>query len=651
MNNINIFSNNIPRNILHHAAQGTLSIPQKTYNVININSSLVQDMTKFFTKEFIYTALKISFFVIVGGLCLFAAIYIILKINRQFRIIKKDDLEKKNNENTDSKEKEIIKEDNDDLIKSTDPIEPQGSLPYNIKENEQIIVTEHMNEIAVLVSKFNTFISNQKETISFQQVEELRSIKKESKKFLKESNSEINKENLNKIILSYKNMMNDIEVFNVLKNIKNEIESKTDKRNWVCGFANLISDEKNQVDDLNTDKVRWDNVRKKMWNAAVNSQNFLSQNKKITWITGSNSTCIPSIMRVPKTSLSGLTDKPALVPTGMLLSHNIVPLYGELEMGIFARGVNNIALSGCSLMHNYCGLNINLDTCINYASNKKFKFNEDNELKEIEKIIDKEYLGALSSLKVAVLKLLMTGSKKNKYDEIVKNLKKLLDKLPKSLPLGDQWEKYTPFIGDVCTSTIKSNVNTFQRGQLVSIPRSNSQKNKYGVIKEIITAEKSCKVIIEKNGIEKTINWTEIETISKDSLDDLIKSQDKGLQTMELGYLRQQMRSSREEIDDIISLFDTVKPINYSEEEKNLMDHSFPIVWTSTSINPEPFYHGSPGEQIVKGIAKLGDDIQVVFTPEKNVERLKKAVNGLGVEVLNFDCAHYITGLEYMKKC
>lgn len=67
-------------------------------------------------------------------------------------------------------------------------------------------------------------------------------------------------------------------------------------------------------------------------------------NKPLFWVTGSSTHSLVGVFKAREHAFTYY--KPSLVPTGMLLKHDIVPLSGELGDGITTRGVNQEHLSG-----------------------------------------------------------------------------------------------------------------------------------------------------------------------------------------------------------------------------------------------------------------------------------------------------------------
>lgn len=260
-------------------------------------------------------------------------------------------------------------------------------------------------------------------------------------------------------------------------------------------------------------------------------KDFLKKNKKITFITGSNSSTIPTILQVPERH-SALVKKPALIPTGLLLKHNIIPFNaGELGSGINNNGVNQTKLSGMEFG--------GLETCIWYASTQGINNLDANDpLKPIRKICQKKedlYFFEIFNLRLAALRLLLLG---------VKN--------------------------EMCNEA-KTWITNLQNVQ--SIYRS--------------------------------------------------------------------------EIQEILTLFDIVKPFNLTQKDIQLIRNPFPIVWGSMSLEPDVYENasvltGTPGEHTIEKVAFLGDDIQIAFTEKSKEKLLQNILKVHDVSVYNFEDARKI---------
>lgn len=76
----------------------------------------------------------------------------------------------------------------------------------------------------------------------------------------------------------------------------------------------------------------------------ASSLEFRLRGSSIQWLSGSQSSALPLVFQ------KRVSAKPSLIPTGMLLNHNIAPLCGAFAVGILsARGINHTHLSGTTL--------------------------------------------------------------------------------------------------------------------------------------------------------------------------------------------------------------------------------------------------------------------------------------------------------------
>ena len=305
-------------------------------------------------------------------------------------------------------------------------------------------------------------------------------------------------------------------------------------------------------------------------------------------------------------------------------------------MGIGEGGVNTENLSG--MLYEQEGLH----TCLFYAS-KSWSFNSETEVRQIEKIcqgllnvVSKNQ--ELARLKIAVLRLLLMGAEKDNYPSLKEMIEKLRDNF-KETPIASNWKETAPLVGQVCKKAYLQVIppeKELQRGQLVVIERDHERT--YGMIevklsnkfldkksedyhKEfycvILNHEKGRKDILRENmNIVSEEAWR--AELSNYSLSPLAPES-----KIKFKYVK-------EELNEILALFDQVQPFDFIPSQLELIEKPFPIVWASLSLTTHPFKRGIEGEQIVKGKALLGEDIQVVFTPKEKVDQLKALAQGAG---------------------
>ena len=113
-----------------------------------------------------------------------------------------------------------------------------------------------------------------------------------------------------------------------------------------------------------------------------------------------------------------------------------------------------------------------------------------------------------------------------------------------------------------------------------------------------------------------------------------------GLDEFQNKYNEEFREWSVEKIERILSFFEEVKPISFSAEEIDLIQRPCPVVFASNTIQVEHYgggrygkLGGRYGELVVKTEALLERDLQVIYTNEIDVERIKRVVKDFKVYV------------------
>jgi hypothetical protein len=341
-----------------------------------------------------------------------------------------------------------------------------------------------------------------------------------------------------------------------------------------------------------------------------------------------------------------ISDQPALVPTGILLRHNIAPLAGEVFFGISQAGANQLRLSGMR----FAGLNV----CVGYGSSKGFIFNPNIELDAILKTENLKYIFSIPRMHVAVLRLLLTGSKKESYPEIINHILKLKKELTQlNTSINPRWKSEGALIGESTNIPVEQfktasleNIpkKDLMIGQIVAIERSDSSFLKYGMIHEKYD-DGSYNVIVEKNGTTKGLSRRYY--LPDDALE--LSVGKPPLSEDQISIYEGYLKTDSEKLDDLIKLFETVAPVVHSKEEKALIEKPFPIIWGSVSLACPHFRGGVTGEVVFEGKPVLGTDLQYIFTPSENVNNLQPQLSKYGVKVFSFEAAYYILGHDKQK--
>jgi len=517
-------------------------------------------------------------------------------------------------------------------------------------------------QAAPFISRFHEITQRMGNTPHFEDIQELKKIKKEAKILFQNKDTktlvEIGLEQ--EVFISYDQIVAGIDVLSILKKISREIRCPEMKPcRWTSAqesksvvstrFSSLIDcnkEDKNiyELANIYKDKkqeweIHWNTIRKRIWNASEEAKDFLQQDKKITFITGSKSSTIPLIIKIPHLA-PHLGEKPALIPTGELLRNHIAPLTGELGYGILENGINQIALSGMR----FAGLT----TCMSYATAKGMNFQAE---KEIEKIFSTREMApsfVLPTLQVAIIRLLLMGEKKEEYDRIKKYITQLINSEKNTPPLKKEWARFATLTGLPCSQQPSRPTKELQRGEVVAVPRTGSTLPKYGIIVDR-NDDESYTVVVEKDGTKKIVSSNSITVIDETALIAEICSK-QGIDSRTESLFGNLLKSKKEQLQELLELFSTVKPISWDPEELSLIRQPCPVVWASVTVKPEVFNAGIRGEHILRTHAVLGDQIQFAFTNQANVDKLQNVLAKYKVQVLSIEAARFILGKEQERK-
>ena len=104
----------------------------------------------------------------------------------------------------------------------------------------------------------------------------------------------------------------------------------------------------------------------------------------------------------------------------------------------------------------------------------------------------------------------------------------------------------------------------------------------------------------------------------------------------------------------ILDLFDTEQALELSEQEHSFLTNSFPLIWGTTSkkLLFSPVRSDIHGEYAYKGVLKLGEDINVVFTEQAKVPLISQWLHEHkldSVKVISFGAMGYFNFLSFEK--
>ena len=330
--------------------------------------------------------------------------------------------------------------------------------------------TSDLNTLCLSLYEFNTkletWLTHHRFTpflVPLQEIRQLLSLKKETKRQLALPLPDAERQRLDQIYdqvkQKYRVFALQHPLFSELKAIKQEImNQKAQEASYekmpcrVRRFYSIWSDNKIYEDEI-LNKVIWGHLsnekEKRFWFAKM-SENLLNALEKIqmdpllskhsiTWVHGTKSTSIPSILQ-----------QKGLVPLGKLIERGIAPFSGEISGAPY----NQIGLSGEMLTRsweegdgqNYFGLSTRLMVSLHYSSKKragfehKMEFNIEQSWQRltpdlIEKIIqektERDKLTKVSLIKVDILRVRMSDPE---FERKIEPLKIILEKASKESP-------------------------------------------------------------------------------------------------------------------------------------------------------------------------------------------------------------------------
>ncbi|MBA3722599.1 MAG: hypothetical protein H0W88_09390 [Parachlamydiaceae bacterium] len=353
--------------------------------------------------------------------------------------------------------------------------------------------------------------------------------------------------------------------------------------------------------------------------------------KQIKWVSGSRSPAIA--LMTNKVALEKFDNKPALVSGKTLYNHNLVPLTGELYF--LLNIISGVALS-------------DLFWAFHHSNEPTFVFKPDNEL---DRIYQTHYKTTgnldLLKLKTAVLRLILTKEKISEYPKIKEHIRtEILNKLDESnLTYFPTWKKHMHLVNKPVSTTdldkLKELDSTLKIGQLVAVMHE-SQEYKFAFVSNICENSNLCSVIAFEDGNSQSVDKKFVKVFTK--IPNIKEAEFPKLQIDQIKNFEESMRTQKEKVQAILDLFDNAKPLEFTDDEKDLIHQSFPIIWASTTLESTPTegMMGRPGERYLTKPALLGKDIQLLFVPKDNIQKAQKALSAYHVKVLDVDILHII---------
>ena len=403
--------------------------------------------------------------------------------------------------------------------------------------------------------------------------------------------------------------------------------------------------------------------------AASTQRRLKLEGHKIQWVSGGRSPALPVIVQ---RTLPG--SNPSLIPTGILIQHNIAPLYGELDRGVTVslRGINLGSLSGVALM--------SLTAAMRYAeggAHQSFYFNEATEKERAQrlyKILPETFSNTspftvddrLSWLRLTLIRLIQMGKlsdrEKRRWIEKLKTCQK---ELPQTQP-SDEYQKFMPLVGKtICVAVEESespekakrafgplleNVPCIPHPEPIVVGKVCVLKLfgsifKFGVVTGV--TEKYVRVFDGEGEAEYSIDQGDFEVIKWVSQETMRQCLQKAvLDTKVQQYLTDRMErarvSNRERIQELISLLQTLQPLSLSKQEIRMIKKHFPILWGSFTQG-KPISSGVGGETVLEGPQTLGEDVSFLFVPPEHVDEVREYMKNIkGLHVASIDVLRYL---------
>jgi hypothetical protein len=505
-------------------------------------------------------------------------------------------------------------------------------------------------------------------TCSFAEYEKFKSLKNEAKASLALNNlSYAQKESFRNIVRTYRHLTETTHNLRILKEFRKalkvaakqspqlpleEIISIFIKRVSSCKILSLfvpfISDHKGlgrtdiinqnqekyaeqtkstsqslieELTSLSHQKPLWKAIKNKYIKSLFGSKEFsLSlKGKKIEWLTGSTSASL--VLMLEKTKHS--RDAMSLKPLGRLLNENVVPLSGEINndypsyLGCGTmQHINEYHLSGTLLK--------DLEVAEWYANSITYHLPEKNDLElGIQSILNKlincfgddsdhyknsgsfinEIVKLTVHLKIYVLKLLnIYGISDEMKEQIDQKIKKIISLLP---PKGTK-----------------------------AITEKNLLRL-YATISKILPQNliDGLTNLLEHDFDKPIHEYLVSHNITLDQFSEEFKTKANSSFSFKIN-------SPEEILEETNLAMQSVSPL--SNRTLNHVRSAFPLIWASITVDSFIDIGNITVEKPVQGSLELGKDIQVAFTEDKNIDKLREMLGETEITVLPIEYAYHM---------
>jgi hypothetical protein len=382
-----------------------------------------------------------------------------------------------------------------------------------------------------------------------------------------------------------------------------------------------------ELTSLPPQKPLWNAIKDKYLQTLFDSKECYNsfEGKRIEWLTGSTSASLALMLENSQHSYQSMS----LKPLGRLLNENVMPLSGEindddssyLDSGtsdhISEYHLSGVFLSDLEVAEKYAvnfiyelpkaehlelGIQSILNefiNCLCCTSNPYFK-NDDGLLLNVTSTL-------AIHLKVFILKFLhIYGMSEEKKGQIDEQIKKIISLLP-----------------SFCTKAITEK-------NLVRL---------YACISKMLPQSLINKLSATKGDVfeEQIDEYFDSHHITLNSFSEEFKTKINPTFTFKT-------KSPEETLEETSLAMQSVQPL--SDSTLNHIKSAFPLIWASITVNSfKDVSKISPDEKPVKGSLDLGKDIQLAFTEEANIDKLRKMLGETDVKVMPLSFAYHMRNM------
>ncbi len=440
-----------------------------------------------------------------------------------------------------------------------------------------------------------------------------------------------------------------------IKKLKDALQKSTEKRNStdnkiIAAFEPLFTKvgghHFRQKVELELEKgltENWDKVVAKIHRSALKAYPFFQNHDSIGFCTGTQSS---TVIGMKQWSRKNGLPRPALVPTGRLLAHQVVPLTGELGMGIASSGINRKYLSGTTLEGFGTAYRYALPLTVHhYVMEREWTRVQSFKLAEYDSL----------RLEIACLRLIHFATD----PEIVKRAKEHIAEkiLPSTQQLPLLWllrfrllvNPYSIKLYADTTSSEEELAN-IAIGTLVLFVTNSRLKT--GMILARNPDSKEYSILYYEGSFQSCLRRHKEVTLFNGDYDPFVLDYP-SISPELLASVKEffPLTYRPEPLQAILALFDTEKKVELSDEERVLLQDPFPIVWAAHQEFNDAQVTSSY-YQIERAAGKelqVGTDLTYLFTKERRIPQMRQWLlhqECSSVKVMSFSSGLFISAMH-----